>query len=684
MIQNTNRDKFLKQKSSKEILVTKVSDLDVEHRRANQERLWRYRMMWDAMLPFRQRRRRNKDYFHGKQWSDFIVDPKNGKRITEEQNIINQGKIPLKNNLIASTINSILGVFRQSYGKPEVIARNQENQTLGEMNTCMAEFLYQTLQIKELDAKSLLEFMISGLVVQMNDYQWDDEKNRNEEIVSFINTSRVFMNWGVEDPRGKDITTLGVIMDMTIEEIKQRFANTPAQAKALEEIYKLQTVGYLSQHYRTFTQSTTRDLDFFVPEDPKACRVIQAWEKEAEETYLVHDHMFGTIDKYPVSDKKAIEDMIKEREIDIEYNGYDYESCKIEMQYHTETYWYVRYLSPLGDILYEGRTPFNHNSHPFTVCMGHLIDGEIHSYVENIIDQQRYINRLITLIDFILGASAKGVLVFPESAIPKNMTKEDIAEQWTSYNGIIFANIKPGVALPTQISANASTVGLSEMLQVQMNMMPNVSGVHGAMQGKEPKSNTASSLYAQQAQNSQVNVMDLLETFMEFRTARDYKMLKIAPQCYDAPFYISVSGREYERAAHMWDPKAAADTDIYVNLTESNNTAVYRLINNQIMIKAMEMGLVDFETVLQSGVVPNGEKLLTIVERRKQQLQMQQAQAQAAMMQGQATGAAMAEGGATESEILQQGADTAREMLEDADTLETDPRAMEMLNQALM
>ena len=43
---------------------------------------------------------------------------------------------------------------------------------------------------------------------------------------------------------------------------------------------------------------------------------------------------------------------------------------------------------------------------------------------QNIIDQQRYINRLITLIDFIMGASAKGVLVFPENAIPKGMNKQ--------------------------------------------------------------------------------------------------------------------------------------------------------------------------------------------------------------------------------------------------------------------
>ena len=683
MIEQSNRNKFLKKKDVKERTVTASAEMKPEERSRNMELIWKYRNMWDAMAPFRKRRARNKEYFHGNQWSDYITDSK-GNRITESQNIINQGKIPLKNNMISSTVTSILGVFRQGYGKPEVIARNLDNQKLGEMLTCMGEYIYQTQRAKELDAKDLLEYMISGLCVQTTDYQWDDEKGRNEEVFVSHNPSRLFLNGGIEDPRGNDISVIGVLMDMTLDECKQRYARNKAEAKKISDIYKLATKEYISTVYRTFTDSTNKSLDFFVPAERNMCRVIQAWEKQVEESYLVHDKLEGKWYEFPVSEKSMIDDMIRQREMDIEYEGLDYESCKIdEPEYHTATYWYVRYLSPFGDILYESRTPFNHNSHPFTVCMGHLIDGEIHSFVENIIDQQRYINRLITMIDFIMGASAKGVLIFPENAIPKGMSKDEILEEWTSYNGVIFANLKPGVQMPQQISTNATNIGASEMLYLQMQMLRDVSGVHGAMQGKEPKSNTASSLYAQQAQQSQVNIADLLESFTEFRIARDYKAMKIAPQCYDTPFYINLAGREYTKESHWWNPEEAAKTDIYVNLTESNNTAVYRMLNNQIMIKAMEMGLVDFETVLQSGAVPNGEKLLTIIERRKNELQKQQALMQASMMQGQAQGQAMMEGGATEAEIMQAGADAARQGLEDMEDVEgADPRAIELINQA--
>lgn len=684
MIQETNRSKFLKRKGANEKKVTPSVEMQPEERSDNLTRIWRYRCMWDAMSQFRARRKRNKEYFHGNQWGDYIQG-KDGKRITEAQNIINQGKIPLKNNMISATVTSILGVFRQSYGKPEIIARNVDNQKLGEMLTCMAEHIYQESRIKEIDAKDLLEYMISGMCVQTVDYRWDDERQRNMEFFVSHNPSRIFLNGGIEDPRGEDISTIGVLMDMSLDECKQRFAKSKADANKIMQIYRLATSEYLEYTYKTFAEPKDKYLDFFVPVDRSKCRVIQVWEKQFEESYLVHDKMEGTWNEYPVSDKAAIDEMIRQRELDIDYYGYDYESCKIdEPEYHKATYWYVRYMSPFGDILYESRTPFNHNSHPFAICLGHLIDGEIHSFVENIIDQQRYINRLITMIDFIMGASAKGVLVFPESAIPKGMSKEDILEEWTSYNGVIFANIKPGVQMPTQISTNATNIGASEMLYLQMQMIRDVSGVHGAMQGKEPKSNTASSLYAQQAQNSQVNIMDLLESFTDFRIARDYKANKIAPQCYDEKFFMAVAGREYEKEAHWWNPEEAAKVDIYVNLSENNNSAVYRMLNNQIMIKAMEMGLVDFETVLQSGCVPNGERLLTIIERRKQQLQQEQAMAQAAQLQGQAQGQAMMENGASDAEVMQAGASAAIEGLDNIEEESgADPNAIELIQQAL-
>ena len=688
----------------KKIGTKPISAVDINKRHENMVRLLRYRQMWDALSDFRKSRRRNKEYFHGNQWNDIVEVPKvmpdgsiaKGQKefISEAENIRRQGKIPLKNNVIASTVNSILGVYRQSYGKPEVIARVRDNQKIGEMNTCMAEYLYQINVIKEIDLHDLLEAMISGFCLQMIDYQWNRATKRNEEVVISYNPSVIFINSGVGDPRGKDIHTIGVLMDMPLKTVIQRFAKTTEDDERIQQIYNSVNKSSITNAYSTFTRSTMDDVDFFIPRQNDMCRVIQAWELESEKCWRVHDWLEGEEYIYPLSDKSAIDNMVAEREQEIEELGLDWEKCRIDPpEKFEDIYWYVRYLSPYGDVLYEGRTPFNHEQHPFAIYMGHLIDGEIHSFVEQIIDQQRYINRLITLIDFIMGASAKGVLVFPENAIPKGMTKEDILDQWISYNGVIFANLKPGMSLPQQIATNATNIGAQELLALQLQLVRDVSGVHGALQGKEAKSGTAASLYAQEASNAQVNIMDLLESFTAFRKQRDYKLIKVAPQCYNEEFYINISGKEYSEEAKTWNPEIAGSADIYINLEENNNTSTYRMLTNQILIKAMEMRLIDFETVLDVGGIPNADKIRVAIEKRKEELkkeqekmQMQQAQAQAMQLQAQTAQQKMQEAGASEGDMMQVGADLAKSAIvqgEDTNNIDDNAYLSDLIKQAL-
>ena len=71
----------------------------------------------------------------------------------------------------------------------------------------------------------------------------------------------------------------------------------------------------------------------------------------------------------------------------------------IEAQWFMDDYWYFYYLTPFGHILREGETPYDHKSHPYIFKAYPYIDGEIHSFVADVIDQQRYTNRLITMYD---------------------------------------------------------------------------------------------------------------------------------------------------------------------------------------------------------------------------------------------------------------------------------------------
>ena len=73
---------------------------------------------WDRMSRFRKERERNKRYTYGKQWDDIVtVD---GKEMREEEYILKQGNIPLKNNIIRKIVRTVLGVYRSQMKEPTI------------------------------------------------------------------------------------------------------------------------------------------------------------------------------------------------------------------------------------------------------------------------------------------------------------------------------------------------------------------------------------------------------------------------------------------------------------------------------------------------------------------------------------------------------------------------------------
>lgn len=160
--------------------------------------------------------------------------------------------------------------------------------------------------------------------------------------------------------------------------------------------------------------------------------------------------------------------------------------------------------------------------HPFAVKFYPLTDGEVHSFVEDVIDQQRYINRLITMIDHIMGASAKGVLLFPMDKKPDNYTWEEIGELWTSCSGIIPYENRSGMpGEPKQIISGGEHSGAYKLLDIQMQLLQEISGVTGALQGRADGTRQSAALYDSQVRNSSVAILDIMESFNAFRRQRD-------------------------------------------------------------------------------------------------------------------------------------------------------------------
>ena len=344
------------------------------------------------------------------------------------------------------------------------------------------------------------------------------------------------------------------------------------------------------------------------------CRVIEVWRYESRERLQCHDTLKGISYKAEISAAEAIEKENRKRIREAAKSGIKPSQVPL-----IKTEWFRH-------ILAEGETPYWHGSHPYAFKLYPLIDGEIHSFVEDVIDQQRYINRLITMVDFIMGSSAKGVLLFPEDQIPDGMTIEDIADEWTRYNGVILFRPKPGSPLPQQIAVNATNVGAYELLNLQMKLFEDISGVHGAMQGKGTAPGTSYALYAQQIQNSSLNLVDIFESYKNFRQDRDTKLMKTIQQFFDKEKYLQIVGSSDEERLENITQQEVCNADFDISITESTSSQVYRTVSNEFLLELFRMGQITLEMLLENGAFPFSDKLLQSIEKNKQENAQQQQQ----------------------------------------------------------
>ncbi len=572
---------------------------------------------WEMLDTFRQKRRRCRMYTFGNQWGDAIYDTASHSWITEEMHIKKQGKIPLKNNLIRQLVKSVLGQYRSSQTEPLCVARDRVEQQAGEMMTIALQYNYQLNQLGELDARSLEEFLISGVVASRATFGWKTGKDKQDVWVDLVNPNRLFFDSSMEDVRHWDCNLIGEIHDLTLADIVSAFATNSHEEETIRNLYsdspllRDEALSAAPLDNLSFRTNTTG-----------LCRVIEVWRRESRPRLKCHDLLKGEYYKAETSQKKEIEAENKQRIADAAKVGVPAEDVPtIEYEWYVDRFWYYRYLTPEGQVLREGESPFWHKEHPYTFKLYPFIDGEVHSFVADVIDQQRYINRLITMIDFIMGSSAKGVLLFPEEAIPEGMTIEQVAEEWTRYNGVILCKSKPGVSLPQQISTNATNVGAFELLNIQLRLLDDISGVHGAMQGKTTNSGTPASLYAQQTVNSSTNLIDLLSSFRTYREERDTKSMKLIQQYYTDQRYINIAGRNYSDEARQFSPELVRNTEFDLHISQSTASPVYRSMADSFLIELFKAGQINIEMLLENGSFPFADKLLQNIRANKEQLE---------------------------------------------------------------
>ncbi|MDE6277239.1 MAG: hypothetical protein K2M06_03940 [Muribaculaceae bacterium] len=417
---------------------------------------------WAAGSDFRSRRERCKRFTYGDQWGDESRASFGGPFMTDAERMVKKGRTPLTNNLIRQLVKTIVGRYR---------TMSHEERGYGESTS-------RRNALGELDSRMLEEFLISGAAVQRV------VNERREEgtgvWVDNVDVRRFFVNAYI-DPRGRDIELVGMLHDMGLPELVSRFGHgDEARGAALEQVFgECVATGVFSAE-KVLGAPAPGAEDFFMAGDGAKMRVAEVWTLDAER------------------DGKA---------------GFRYE-------------WRCRIFAPDGRMLDSFASPYAGGGHPFVVKLYPLTDGEVHSFVEDLIENQKYINRLITLVDHIMASSAKGALLYPLPELPDDVSIEDIAQRWASPDGVI--PLRDGRTLPQQICARGTADGAYQLLNLQMKLFENSTGVSDVLLGRNVSAAVGTENYRARVEAATIALSDIFETFGSFLDARDRRVKRFA------------------------------------------------------------------------------------------------------------------------------------------------------------
>lgn len=421
---------------------------------------------YDQLSSFRKKRNRCRDFTYGRQWNDIIEV--DGRRITEYEYILSEGNVPLKNNLIRRIVRNVLGVFR------ERLPKMMENAYPPELNSIIG-----ANSLQELFCRSMEEFLISGMVVHRKRLGY---RGTTPGIwTEIVSPGSFFFNTDSRDIRGWDINLVGQVHKVNFTDWCRSFVKSPKEYKKAMELFG---------------------------DSGRYVNVMEVWRREMVPRRLWHNPSQG---------------MVIRTDADTRLEG-------MVSKWLLEEAWRYYFLTDDGSVLLEGDSPYLHGGHPYVMKCYPFIEGEIQSFVGDMIDQQRYTNRLITLYDWVIRASAKGVLLMPEGAVDP-LDLKGVADQWGRFNGVIVYKSDPNRPEPKQVSGSMSNLGISELLEIQLKMMEDVSGVNGILQGNTSGGNVSGALYDSQTTNALYSLSDLLETFRSFisdSAAMDASLLKQA------------------------------------------------------------------------------------------------------------------------------------------------------------
>lgn len=604
-------------------------------RKTDYELLQRCWQAWNNLEAVRVTRDRAKRYCYGDQWGDTVRVYKNGYYydMTEREYLKRKGSVPLSNNVMVSILNTLVGMYAKQGTEPVCFARTRSSQSLSDMMSATMQCNWQNTQMEDLLKHALEDYLIGGVMVCRETYE-DRTQEIEDSWTDYIEPNYAFWEGG-SDPRHLDLSLIGVLHDESVNDLYKKFAREE-YGLSIDDLNRIFDIDPDNSQTEGTMHNDTNDLSNISFDIPSKrghyVRVIEAWTTETKYRYQCYDPIAtNESDAYfriECDDKVLIAELNAknvERKKQYDLMGVPPEDrAYITAKKVADKYWYYTFMAPDGTVLCRGETPYDFKSHPFTVKFYPYVNGEIHPFMGNVIDQQRYINRLIIMNDMAIRSSAKGLMLVPTQVLD-GMTPDEFAEQATEYDGIMFYTPKATLpnSRPDVITSNAVNLGTNELLQIELNLMREVSNVSGALQGKTPTAGTSASRYAQESQNASTSLYSILKDMESFTECVAQKKCMMIKQYYDNGRPIFNRDNTYPME---YDRLAARDIMFKISIKNAAATASYQNNINDKLDRLLELGAINIVQYLQNLNEPFADKLLQDVQSQVEDLRAQQAE----------------------------------------------------------
>lgn len=587
--------------------------------------LERCRNAWNRFEPARKTRERTMKYTFGDQWSD-IIEYKGG-RVTERRYIQQKGNIPLQNNIMISIFNTVAGLYEKQGVEPTCFARTPDSQWLSDMMSVALQANLQDTQDSEIRKALFKDYICGGIAVARESYEerdtiWDSWSD-------YVNPYYVGFEMG-SDPRHQDINLICELHDVSHEDLYFKFAREDygLTRRILDDVYEIDDKRDYDIEADQNDVYDLENVSFDTPANKNCCRVIECWYKRTKPRYQCTDPIAQTADdarfRVEVEDIENVrQENIKRKKVYDEAGVPIEDRAYITAEYIEDVFWYYTFMSPDGTILCEGECPYDYKTHPYTVKFYPFVNGEIHPFLGTVIDQQRYINRLVVMHDMAARSAAKGITIIPKGCIPDDMSPQDFADQFTEYEGLVIYEtnrINPSVR-PEVITSNAVQIGTYELLQLQLQLTKDITNVSGALQGKTPSAGTSAARYQMEMQNSSVSLFSLLNDMTNLSEQIAEKKVSNIKQFYDdGRLIISADNTKVME----YDRMSARDVKFRISIKESGATASVVQQANDVGIQLLQMGAIDALTFLQGSTLPFKDLYINAIQDRQAQMALEQ------------------------------------------------------------